>query len=66
MDGWFKALVSVTCVAVLLAVAWWGWSEWRGSEWRAEMQTNEAAARDARASQILDDMAQAEAGATEK
>lgn len=32
MPGWLKGLVAVTCAAVLVAVAWWGWSEWGAAQ----------------------------------
>ncbi len=32
MDTWLKALNAATCVAVLAAVGWWGWSEWRATQ----------------------------------
>ena len=36
MPGWLRGLVAVTCLAVLAAVSWWGWSEWRSASERAE------------------------------
>lgn len=42
MDGWLKGLVAVTCVAVLAALLWWGWREWRAAAKQAAAALLEA------------------------
>lgn len=42
MDNWLKALVGATCVAVIAAVGWWGWTEYQSAQERAEMERTRA------------------------
>lgn len=42
MGGWLKGLIATTCAAVLAALGWWGWSEWRSAEGRTEVAQAEA------------------------
>lgn len=35
---WLRALVSATCVAILVALGWFGWREYTASEERAAQE----------------------------
>lgn len=53
MEGWVKGLVAVTCVAVLAALGWWGWSERQRSA--AEAAAQAAAERSARVQTMVEE-----------
>lgn len=57
MDGWLKGLVALTCVALLVAISVWGWSQWQGSEWQAAREQAADAEEQARVDRILDEWA---------
>ncbi len=42
MDSRLATLNAATCVAVLLAVGWWGWSEWQAAQPRLVLMADPA------------------------
>ncbi|WP_210526386.1 hypothetical protein [Rubellimicrobium arenae] len=42
VDTWLKTLVAATCVAVLAATGWWGWTEWAAAQEQAAVMEREA------------------------